>query len=79
MDNIKFTLRHGLSRVITDEAEPTTTINDLINNQNYKALLKHGESVDAIVNGTVQSLSTTLAQLGTDVTITLETRSNSKA
>lgn len=76
---INFKLQHGLSRNISDEASSETTIGELIDNANYKALLKHGESVDAIVDGVVQNRNTTLGELGPDVTITLETRSNSKA
>tara|TARA_Y100000593_G_C4291674_1_gene328553 strand:+ start:916 stop:1113 length:198 start_codon:yes stop_codon:yes gene_type:complete len=65
--------------VITDEASPTTTVGELVNNPNFKAILKHGESVDAIVNGTVMSFSTPLSDLGPGVVISLETKSNSKA
>lgn len=76
---ISFVLKHGLSRQVSDEADGTTTIGDLVSNTNYKAILKHGESVDAIVDGVVQTASTTLADLGPNVVISLETRSNSKA
>ena len=76
---IDFTLRHGLSRQVNDSASATTTIGDLIANSNYKAILKFGEAVDAIVDGVVQDTNVTLGDLGPSVEISLETRSNSKA
>ena len=74
-----FTLTHGLSRNLTDEADGATTISQILANDSYRAILKHGEATDAIVNGVVQDQGITLADLGNNVTISLETRSNSKA
>ena len=45
---VDFTLNHGLSRRGNDSAASTTTIGELLANANYKAILKFGESVDAI-------------------------------
>jgi len=76
---LSFKLTHGLSREISDEASPETTIGQLLANDSYKAILRFGEATDAVVNGVVQDPSVTLADLGNDITISLETRSNSKA
>ena len=76
---ITFTLTHGLSRNLSDEASPETTIGSLLSNNSYKAVLKFGESVDAVVNGVVQNTDTTLGDLGNNITIAIETKSNSKA
>ena len=76
---VTFKLKHGLSREISDEASPETTVNDIVNNPNFKAILKHGENVDAIVDGTIINKDTPISDLGQGVVISLETRSNSKA
>ena len=78
-DDTEFTIKHGLSRVINDSADASTTIGDIIANSSYKAILKFGESVDAVVDGVVQAHTTTIGDLGHGVTINMETRSNSKA
>ena len=77
--DIAYTLRHGLSRQIQGSDPATTTIGQLLSDDNNKAILRYGESVDAVVDGVVQSLTTTLEDLGPGATIMIETRSNSKA
>ncbi len=76
---IQFMIKAGLSRQISDKAHEDVTIRQLLANASYQAILKHGENTDAIVNGVIQSHDTTLGALGDNVTINLETRSNSKA
>jgi hypothetical protein len=76
---ITFTLQHGLSRSISGEASSDTTIGSLLSDANYRAILKHGENSDAVLNGVVLDQTKTLGELGSGLTIQIETRSNSKA
>lgn len=75
----KIIIRHGLSREISDELSGETTIAQILENESYRAILKHGENTDAIFSGVIQHPSTTVAELGEDAVLLLETRSNSKA
>jgi len=74
-----FRLTHGLSREVAGEAEASTTIGQLLSDPNHKALLKHGENSDAVLNGSVIDSNKTLEELGNGLTFAIETRSNSKA
>ena len=73
---ISITLKAGLSKTLTTEVEANTTVNQVLGNADYKAVLKFGENVRAVVDGTTLNGDDTFSD--GDV-VQIETRANSKA
>lgn len=76
---IKVTIRHGLSRSHTVECQPSDKVADILSDPDLRAILGFGENVKAISDGQELMAETTIDSLGSEPTISLETRENKKA
>lgn len=76
---IPVTIKHGLSRQTTVQANPNNTITELLGDPDLRAILSFGENVKAICNGRELQGSNTIESLGESPTISLETKENKKA
>jgi len=73
---IEVTLRFGLTKSLTVDVQPGTTIRQLLSNAGHKAVLGYPENVSAVVDG--QTLSPDDAVSDGDV-IVLEKQAAAKA
>lgn len=72
----EITLKHGLTRQLTLEVTPGTTIRQLLSNANNKAVLGFPEAVSAVIDGTTIALD---EQVSDGDVIVLEKQAASKA
>lgn len=64
---IEVTLKYGLTKSITREVQDGTTVRDLIQDPNNRALLGYPENVSAVIDGVTVSLDDVVVECDTVV------------
>ncbi len=76
---IAITIKHGLSRQHTVRAKPESTIGQILSDPDLRAVLAFGENVKVVHNGRTMEANQTIASIGENQTVSLETQENRKA
>jgi len=78
-EDVQITIKHGISRSHQMSVPASTTIGQIIQEPDLRAVLAYGENVKAIVNGCTISETEKVSALGENPVINIESQSNSKA
>lgn len=76
---VSVTIKHGISRQHKMDVPGSTTVGQIIQDPDIRAVLAYGENVKAIVNGRTISETTAVNDIGDDPVISIENQSNTKA